>query len=396
MNKTHSIGNILVMQSGGCTAVINRSLAGVIRSCTRLLPNQKILGSHHGISGLISNDITDLSNVSDRYLSELDYVPGADLGSSRQKLSLDNSDSVIANLKAHDIHVVIPIGGNDSADTGLTLCDISDQHSYPLQVVNVPKTIDNDLLEMDHCPGYGSAARFISQATFGAGKDASSMGIASPITIIEVMGRDAGWLAASSALHKKSDFDAPHFIGIPEIPIKEDYFLSEIRYAYNTHGYAVAVIAENVRGLGNTAKNQKPYFTDSFGHEYYDGPARYLATLVSEEMNLRCRYEKPGTIQRSLIDSISDVDAQEAHIAGEKAVEAAIRGETNVIITLNRSGAEGYECVTGTTPLSRVANLTRKLPKEFLPLDGGHAKPDFINYLAPLTGKKLPFTTTIQ
>ena len=143
-------------------------------------------------------------------------------------------------------------------------------------------------------------------------------------------------------------------------------------------------------------KNQKPYFTDSFGHEYYDGPARYLATLVSQEMNLRCRYEKPGTIQRSLIDSISDVDAQEAHIAGEKAVEAAIRGDTNVIITLNRASAERYECVTGTTPLSRVANLTRKLPKEFLPLDGGHAKPDFINYLAPLTGKKLPFTTTIQ
>ena len=392
MKKSPSIGNILVMQSGGCTAVINRSLAGVIRSCSRLLPDQKIFGARHGVTGLISNNITDLSNVSEKYLSELDHLPGADLGSSRQKLSLNDSDPVIANLKAHDIHVVIPIGGNDSADTGMTLCEISDQHSYPLQVVNIPKTIDNDLLQMDHCPGYGSAARFISQATFGSGKDASSMGIASPITIIEVMGRDAGWLAASSSLYKRNDFDAPHFIGIPEIPIKEDYFLSEIEYAYRTHGYAIAVIAENVRGLGNTGKNQKPYFTDSFGHEYYDGPARYLATHVSKEMNLRCRYEKPGTIQRSLMDSVSDVDAQEAYTVGEKAVQAAIRGESGVIITLNRSNTEEYTCFTGTAPLSQIANLTRKLPKEFLPMDGGHAQPSFVNYLNPLVGKKAPFT----
>ena len=392
MIKTPSIGNILVMQSGGCTAVINRSLAGVIRTCARLLPNHKIFGARHGVTGLISNNITDLSNSSNEYLSELDYLPGADLGSSRQKLYLDEGDSIITSLKAHDIHVVILIGGNDSADTGLILGDISSQHSYPIQVINVPKTIDNDLLKMDHCPGYGSAARFISQATFGAGKDASAMGIASPITIIEVMGRDAGWLAASSSLNKRNDFDAPHFIGIPEIPVKEHQFLTEIENAYRTHGYAIAVIAENVHGLGNAEEDQEPYFIDSFGHEYYDGPSKYLAAQVSKEMNLRCRYEKPGTIQRSLIDSISDVDAREAHIVGEKAVEAAIHGETGVIITLNRSQKEKYECTTGSAPLAQVANLTRKLPSEFQPMKGGHPQPSFVNYLKPLVGKKTPLT----
>ena len=241
-------GNILVVQSGGSTAVINSSLSGIIREARERFPLSRILGANYGIEGIISSNLIDLTNISEYKLTSLDETTGAALGSTRHKILPNDMDPILDALRKHEIRMIHIIGGNDSAETALEISKTASHANHDLIVINVPKTIDNDLVLTDHCPGYGSAARFIAQATLGAARDAWSMSMSSPVTIIEVMGRDAGWLAISSSLYKKDESDAPHFIGVPEIPLDEGYFLGRIEDSYKKNGYAVAVIAENIKG----------------------------------------------------------------------------------------------------------------------------------------------------
>jgi 6-phosphofructokinase len=258
-------------------------------------------------------------------------------------------------------------------------------------VLNVPKTIDNDLVLTDHSPGYGSAARFVALAIIGAGQDAQAMGLASPITIIEVMGRDTGWLAASAALAKQSERDAPHVIGLPEVPVEESRFIDLMENTYRRYGFAVAVIAENTRGPEGVLGNQSdPWFVDDFGHPYYDGPARYLAALVGQRLKIRARYEKPGTIQRSFMSAVSRTDAQEAEMAGRAAVRRALEGHTDEIVTLVRESGRKYLCTTGLAPLEKVAGQVQTMPKEYLDADSYFVTPAFIQYARPLIGSPLP------
>ena len=385
--------NILVVQSGGSTAVINSSLSGIIREARERFPLSRILGADHGIEGIMSSDLIDLTNISEDKLTSLDETTGAALGSSRHKILPNDIDPILDALRRYEIRMIHIIGGNDSAETGLELSKAAIHANYDLIVINVPKTIDNDLVLTDHCPGYGSAARFIAQATLGAARDAWSMNMSSPITIIEVMGRDAGWLAISSSLYKKDESDPPHFIGVPEIPLDEEYFLSKIEDSYKKNGYAVAVIAENVRGPHGVVGNQeKPWFVDEFGHQYYDGPAKYLSHRVMKELNVRCRFEKPGTIQRSLGDSVSETDKFEAHLVGINAVRFASNDVRDVIITLDRLNGESYQCAAAHAPLAEVAGKTRVLPREFLPDTSGNTPQYFKDYLRPLIGR--PFADT--
>ena len=255
----------------------------------------------------------------------------------------------------------------------------------------VPKTIDNDLVLTDHCPGFGSAARFVALATMGAGRDAEAMGAASPITIIEVMGRDAGWLAASSALAKREERDAPHVIGVPETPIDETQFLDRIEDAYRKFGFAVAVVAENVRGTeGVWGGDEEPWFVDDFGHPYYDGPARYLAALVSQRLKVRARHEKPGTVQRSFAACISRTDAGEAEMVGRAAVRYALDGHSDEMVTIERVAGDRYSTVTGLAPLESVAGQVKTLPDAFWSSEHGHVTDAYRDYLRPLVGTRLP------
>jgi len=225
-----------------------------------------------------------------------------------------------------------------------------------LRVVNVPKTIDNDLVLTDHTPGYGSAARFVALATMGVGRDAEAMGSAAPITVLEVMGRDAGWLAASSALARREERDAPHVICFPEIPVDEERFTGLMEEAYQQHGFAVAVVAENARGVdGPLGPDAEPWYTDEFGHPYYEGAGHHLAALLGQRLNVRVRYEKPGTIQRSMVACVSSIDANEAEMAGRAAVRFALDGHTDEMVTLVRGPGEGYSCKAGVVSLAEVA-----------------------------------------
>jgi ATP-dependent phosphofructokinase / diphosphate-dependent phosphofructokinase len=389
--KVSQKGNVLVMQSGGCTPVLNRSLAGVVREAQEQRALGKIYGAAHGLEGVLGNKLIDLGQLSKAAWARIARTPGAALGSTRHKLQPAEVQPVLDTLRSYNIRFLFIIGGNDSAETGHAIVQVAGNAGYGLNVINVPKTIDNDLVLTDHSPGYGSAARFVALATIGAGQDAVAMGQASPITIIEVMGRDTGWLAASAALAKQEEGDAPHLICIPEVPVEESRFLEKVEDTYRKYGFAVAVIAENTRSpQGVLGEQASPWFIDDFGHPYYDGPGRYLAAQVSQRLKVRARYEKPGTIQRSFMTAVSRTDAQEAEMAGRAAVRYALEGHTDQIVTLVREPGEKYSCAAGLAPLEQVAGQVQTMPKNYLDPANYFVTPAFIQYARPLVDSPLP------
>ena len=379
--------NALVMQSGGCTNVLNRSLYGLASEFART-GSDTLFGAPHGFEGILEGRSVNLSDVSESQWATVADSPGAAIGSTRRRLRDDDVAPVFEYMDRLAIGCWFIIGGNDSAETGHTLQTLADEQGYDLSVVNVPKTIDNDLVLTDHCPGYGSAARFVALAAMGSGRDAEAMRGASPITVMEVMGRDVGWLAAASALARRDERDAPHIVCVPEVPVTEDDLLARVEDAYAKYGFCVAVISENARdpdGLPLGGQDD-PWFIDDFGHPYYDGPARYLAGRISRSLGVRARYEKPGTIQRSFVQAASESDLREAEMAGRAAVSAVREGRRGVMITLERDDTHGYNCYTGTASLEEVGGKVRPMPDSFLSRDEAFVTQDFIDYLKPLVG----------
>ena len=380
------MNSALVMQSGGCTHVLNRSLYGIASEFARTGPGT-LYGAPHGLEGILQNRAVNLSEVTPEHWMSVADAPGAAIGSTRRRLRDDDVESVFEYLERLGIRYWFIIGGNDSAETGHTLQTTADEMGYDLSVINVPKTIDNDLVLTDHCPGYGSAARFVATAVVGSGLDAEALTGASPITIFEVMGRDAGWLAAASALARREERDPPHLICVPETLVDVDKFIADVQDAYARYGYAVAVVSENARTMdGIIGAESAPWFVDDFGHEYYDGPARYLAALVSRALGVRARYEKPGTIQRSLVWAASEPDVSEAEMVGRAAVSAAREGIRDVIITLEREESPVYKCRTGFAPLDQVGGKVRRMPEKYLSPHDNFVTDAFIQYLKPLAG----------
>ena len=294
-------------------------------------------------------------------------------------------------LEQHGITHLFSIGGNDSAETAHRLAGEAGSSGHPLTIVAVPKTIDNDLPETDHCPGYGSAARFVALAAMGAGRDAESMGRASPITIMEVMGRNAGWLAAAAALGKREERDAPHLICLPEAAFEEERFMARMEEAHRRWGFALAVVTENLSGPEGPVGHQgEPLYVDDFGHRYFRSPAQYLADRLGRRLGVRVRHERPGTIQRSLASCTSGVDAREASMVGEMAVRYALEGHTDVMVTLVREPGRAYKCVTGLAPLEAVAGRERTVPLDYLDPSSGLVTERFLEYARPLIGAALP------
>lgn len=377
-----------MMQSGGNTAVINRSLFGVVSEALGRGAGDSVFGAVHGLEGLLADELLDLGTYSAVRWKAIAWTPGAALGSSRRRLEPEDVPTVLRVLHDRGIGQVHVIGGNDSAATGHALHRGALEAGVSLRVVNVPKTIDNDLVFTDHTPGYGSAARFVALTTMGVGRDAEAMGSAAPITVLEVMGRDAGWLAASSALARREERDAPHVICFPEIPVDEERFTGLMEEAYQQHGFAVAVVAENARGVdGPLGLDAEPWYTDEFGHPYYEGAGHHLTALLGQRLNVRVRYEKPGTIQRSMVACVSSIDANEAEMAGRAAVRFALDGHTDEMVTLVRGPGEGYSCKAGVVSLTEVADQVRTMPNEYLDDAGSFVNPAFIDYVRPLVGR---------
>lgn len=383
--------NLLVMQSGGPTPVINRSLFGICDEAVKSGVFAKILGAHGGVEGVLSDRVFDLAAISTAAWPAIAAAPGAALGTTRKKFSDSELPRVIEFIERREITHWLIIGGNDSASTALTVGEVAKDAGRDLKVFLVPKTVDNDLVGTDHSPGYGSAARFVAAATQGAGRDAEAMGPAAPITVIEVAGRDSGWLAAASVLGKREKRDAPHVVVIPETPFDPSRVLSGIESAYRRYGFAVAVIQENVRDKDGRplTGDGTPLFVDDFGNEYHEGAGQHLTKLVTDSLKVRVRYDRPGTIQRSMAELVSSVDAKEAEEVGRAAVRHALDGETSQMVSIIRVGDDPYTAETGLSPLEMVAGAHKTMPAEFLDCEGMPTGA-FLDYALPLIGDPLP------
>ncbi len=382
--------NVLVMQSGGSTAVLNRSLAGVVRTAARSHAFGRIFGAVRGTQGLVEGRFVELGGIPGSRWDAISLTPGGILGSTRRKLGPSEVEESLKQIEAMGIGYCFIIGGNDSAANGHTLSLEARRAGLPLSVINVPKTIDNDLLATDHSPGYGSAARFVALAAMGIGRDVETMGPEAPLAVLEVMGRDAGWLAAASVLGKWEERDAPHVVVVPEAPVVEDRFLGLVEDAYSKYGTAVIVAAENARGEHGVLGLGEPWYVDDFGHAYYEGAGRHLSEIVGRRLGARVRYEKPGSIQRSLAETVSRTDALEAEMAGRAAVMYAEDGAADMMVTLERAPGESYACRTGTAPLEDVAGGVKTLPPGMYEPASLMPTADFTAYAEPLIGGPLP------
>jgi 6-phosphofructokinase 1 len=281
------------------------------------------------------------------------------------------------------------IGGNDSADTSQA---VGEAAGADLTVVGVPKTIDNDLPATDHCPGYGSAARFVAQTTRETALDTLAMRSTDPIRLVEVMGRHAGWLPGAAWLAKQRPDDAPHLVYVPERPVAVEQIVADVREVCGHLGWCVVVLCENqpepsgrVIGTGGA-----PHWVDAFGHAYYDSPAQALARVLQLELGVRVRFDKPGTIQRMATAYVSQVDRAEAELVGRTAVRYALEDRSGVMVTLERSRGTEYEVRPGAVELGVVANQQKRLPTEYVNERGNGMTEAFVQYAEPLIGDPLP------
>lgn len=384
-------GNLIIGQSGGATAIINASLVGAVEAALKDAQFGNIYGMRYGIEGLLKEDIIDLRRQPAYLWPRIRTTPSAALGSCRYKLQEGDPDRVIALLRRLDIHSLVYIGGNDSADTAHRLALAARDSGYDLQTISVPKTIDNDLPFTDHSPGYGSAARFIALATMDSTLNTVSIPWHYPVKVIETMGRNAGWLAASSALGKRHENDPPHIIMMPEQAFNADNFLEQVEAVYRSIGYVIVVASEAIRDekgqpLGAAGQTGE----DAFQHPLLTGAAQHLVELVIQHLNLRARFDKPGDLQRMSSTCISRTDQDEAYLVGQAAIQALLQGETDKMVTLVRHTEPAYYCSTGLVELAKIANVQQLMPAHYLDENKTMVTQAFYDYALPLIGEPLP------
>lgn len=387
-------GKCVIAQSGGPTAVINASACGAIQEALKY-PEvfTGIYGAENGILGVLTERLFDLSRESSTTIEGLKATPAAALGSCRYKLKSFEADRtdyerIIEVFKAHDIRYFLYCGGNDSMDTADKISRLAEDMKYDMIALGVPKTVDNDLAETDHCPGYGSVAKYLATSVMEAGRDTESLYTTDTCTIIEVMGRNAGWIAAATGLARREPNDAPHLIYLPEIPFTAERFIEEIKTTVRAISRAVVVVGEGLRDdRGEYITTASGSFsTDAFGHKQLGGVGDYLQTLVDSEVGVKTRVNRLGTHQRSAMHYASLTDRDEAWMVGQAAVRAALDGVSRKMITLLRagSGAADYTCTTGLADLSVVANGEKRVPREFINEDGNHITQAMREYVTPL------------
>jgi 6-phosphofructokinase 1 len=383
-------GNALVAQSGGPTAVINASACGVIQEAHRQGISH-VLGASNGILGILQEDLFDISAERPETIDGLRWTPAAAIGSCRFKLGDLHRDSAkyqraLDVFRAHDIRWFFYIGGNDSMDTAAKLNRLAADQRYELHVMGVPKTIDNDLPVTDHCPGYGSVAKYVATCAMEAGRDTEAMHTFDAVTILEAMGRDTGWIAAATGLARRTPQDAPHLIYVPEVAFARDQFLADVDAALKEFRGVFVVVGEGLRGSdGKPLKVEEGEFAaDQFGHLQLGGVAGYLTKLVEKELRVKARYNKLGTCQRTAIHWASRADRDEAYLCGREAVRQAAAGQSGMMVTLVRESDRPYACTTGLARLESIANSVKPLPREFMDARGTSVTDRLRTYATPL------------
>lgn len=381
------IGNILVAQSGGPTTVINSSLAGVITEALNHDCIEEIYGGLNGIQGILNEEIIDLAVESQQAIRGLRHTAGCALGTCRYKMTQQKDfDRIIEVFQAHNIRYFFYIGGNDSQDTVHKIAECAQSKGYDLRVIGIPKTVDNDLPITDHCPGYGSAIKYIATTIREMAQDHASMGMHDLVSIVEIMGRNTGWLTAGASLAKRRNHpeDAPHLIYLPEVPFQADKFLEDVQTVLKKERFCMIAASEGlVDDNGNYIANASAS-TDAFGHAQLGGVGEYLRSLVEQHLGIKARAAKLGIAQRAAVHMASKTDNDEAFYCGQAAVQAAVEGESGKMVTLVRSEADPYTCETSLTPLEDVANQVKAIPESWIDENGTSMKFPFIKYARPL------------
>lgn len=382
-------GNLLVAQSGGTTAVMNASLTGVLEEAARQPAVGRVYGALHGVLGLLEGALCELDQHDRALRQQLAGTPAAALGSSRHRLSADEVERALAALRRLDVRFLHYIGGNDSAQTSLDLHHAARRAGYELYVTGVPKTVDNDLPGMDHAPGFGSAARLLASAVVDAGCDTRAMQRTDPIKIIEVGGRDAGWLAAAAALGRRCESDPPQLVYLPERPIEIAAVLADVERVLARTGWAVIVVSEGVRNADGSllAATTAGARTDRFGHPQLGGAGRVLMDRITEALGVRVKYDRPGSLQRLLRAYRSAVDVREARQAGRAAVRFATQGQSGVIAAIQAERTPRYRAWFTAVPLELVAAHARLMPESLLSAPDAYPSAAFRAYAAPLVGR---------
>ena len=390
-------GNVIVGQSGGPTAVINSSLAGVYKTA-KDRGARKVYGMLHGIQGLLEEKYVDLSEhiKSDLDIDLLKRTPSAYLGSCRYKLpeikgNTDFYDRIFEILDKLEIEYFFYIGGNDSMDTIKKLSDYAILNGSTIKFMGVPKTIDNDLAVTDHTPGYGSAAKYIAYITKEVIRDGLVYGTKS-VTILEIMGRNAGWLTGAAALAKGEDCEGPDMLFLPEIPFDVDEFMKKVEQLQKEKSSVVVAVSEGVKvadGRYVCELTDNIDYVDAFGHRQLTGTARYLAERISREVGCKTRAIEFNSLQRCASHIVGRVDITEAFQVGGAAVKAAFEGETAKMIILKRISDDPYLCVTDLYDVHKIANVEKKVPREWINEAGDYVTPEFVNYVRPLIQAEL-------
>lgn len=388
MEKTLS-GACIIGQSGGPTSVINASAYGVIRTALDTGCITKVYGAAHGIKGVLEDKLYDMGYEDAYELSLLMNTPSSELGSCRYKMADPEADDtdyrrILEIFKKYDVRYFFYNGGNDSMDTCDKISRYMEKSGYECRIMGVPKTIDNDLANTDHCPGFGSAAKYIATSCAEVYKDAHVYDTGM-IVIIEIMGRHAGWLAASSALASLTGC-GPDLIYLPERDFDMDEFVASADRIYREKGNCIAVVSEGIHYAdGRFVSEAKVSATDGFGHAQLGGLASLLANVVKERTGAKVRGIELSLLQRCGAHIASKTDVDEAFLAGKAAVEAAVAGETGKMVAFKRESADGkYVCVPTLVPLTSVANYEKKVPAEWITPDGASVTQDFIDYALPL------------
>ncbi|MEM7309880.1 MAG: 6-phosphofructokinase [Planctomycetota bacterium] len=381
-------GNALIGQSGGPTCVINQSLVGIVQEAVASDAVQGVYGAVHGVRGILEDHLIDLGAESQETLEGVARTPCAALRSVRKKVTREECEAILKAFQKHDIRYFFYIGGNDSAETAHILNEIAVAEGYDVRLFHVPKTIDNDLRVTDHCPGYGSAARFVASGIAGDNQDNRSL---PGIKIDVIMGRHAGWLTAASRLARVHEDDGPHLIYVPERVFDLDAFIGDVDRMYTKHGRCLVAASEGIHGADGASLLTSGE-VDSHGNVQLSGSGALgdlLAATVKERLGnkLRVRADTFGYLQRSFLGVVSEVDAAEAREVGRTAVRVATSGERphgSIVIERLGEGAD-YRAGFAATELKNVAKETRDLPEEFLAGDNDVSEA-FLSYVRPLVG----------
>jgi 6-phosphofructokinase 1 len=381
--------NAIYAQSGGVTSVINATAGGVIEAARKSKRINKLYAGKNGIRGLLREDIIDTSIEDIVELKKLQHTPGGIFGSCRHKLKDSSSNKkeyerLIEVFRAHDIGYFFYNGGGDSQDTTNKISQFTIDAGFPVQCIGIPKTVDNDLPYTDNCPGFGSVAKYVATSVREASLDVQSMSESSTkVFIMEVMGRHAGWIAASSGLAHDKNNSAPHIILLPEVPFYKAKFLKRVKETIKKHGFCVIVVSEGAR-FKNGEFIADAGTVDSFGHKQLGGVAPTIAEMIKDNLGYKYHWAVSDYLQRAARHISSKTDLDQAYAVGKAAVRFALSGENAVMPIIKRVSSNPYSWKIDKVKLSKVANVERKLPQNFITKDGFGVTEACKNYLRPL------------